>query len=186
MFETAIVILLITAIAIVMFGIDVHAGEPKQVRELTPRLQLTNPSSIISGQCMTSSDCVYSSLVCLGNVCVVAPDAPLEHRCNETHKCYNALVGLSSIGVVTNECVPLLAQHWDADNCNVQNKFSCLGEYTTENGKTVCKPAGSGAVVSYTSYGGRNKLMTTLPSLSVAQLFVDANPQVLTIDNVVE
>lgn len=176
--EIIIPIILIILIAYFIFNID---GHKPSSREIAPKLQLNNPLTIISGQCMQTSDCIYPSLVCLGNTCVVGPDAPIEQQCNEDHKCYNALVGISSLGVITNSCIPLASQHWDRDNCNTANPYNCLGEYS--QGK--CIPQGTGVAVSYTSYGGTSKLLVTLPSIDVANLFVNGNPGVLSIDNVV-
>lgn len=186
MLTTIAVVIVVIALAYLVFGTRVDDSDELAARARAPRLTLTNPNSIIAGQCMQDSDCVYSSLHCLGNTCVVREDAPTEQQCNESHRCYNALIGLTALGIVANECVPLLAQHWDHDNCNSPNPYNCRGKYTTDSdGVTRCIPDNGGAVVSYTTYGGRSKLMTTLESPEVAQLFVDANPQVLSIDNVV-
>lgn len=186
MIETIVIILVVAILAYIVFNINGHKPIEPTSRSLAPRLTLSNPQRIISGECATDADCVYPSLTCLGNTCVIKPDAPARYQCNESHRCYNVVAGLSLAGIVENACLPLLAQHWDSDNCNGQNKYSCLGEYVVgEDGHTYCQPSGSQVAISFSSYGGSERLMVTMPDEQIANLFVNGNPQVLTKDALV-
>lgn len=186
MIETLVIILLVAILAYTVFNIDGHKSVEPESMQLSPRLTLSNPQRIISGECSTDGDCVYTSLTCLGNTCVIKPDAPARFQCNESHRCYNVVAGLSLTGTVENICLPLLSQHWNSDNCNGKNPYSCLGQYVVgDDGHMYCQPDDQGVALSYASYGGSDRLMVTLPSQQVANLFVNGNPQVLSIDALV-
>lgn len=177
MFYAIIGALIIIGIALICFNLRIVKNEDQASYPIaTPKLDLSNPRSILQpGGCSQDADCNNSNLTCLGNTCVLRPDAELSQQCNTDNGCYSVIVGLSQTGIVENQCIPLFNQFYNADNCNTVNTNTCKG---TVQGNE-CIPSGNQSVLYFSTYGGREIIPATLPSKEVAKLFLNANQNIL-------
>lgn len=172
--------LVIIGILCIIFNLKLASDQNVDVaantNALVPSLSLSNPRSVLQpGDCTADADCDSDLLHCLGNTCVLKPDAPLPQQCNEDNFCISAIVGLDSIGAIVNECIPTRGELFDRDNCNTKNPHTCIGG-TISDGQ--CVPASGQSVLYFSTFGGKETIPVVLNE-NVAKAFLAANPTTL-------